>query len=180
MQSLRRIHIKRISTYANDHPGVLTDISLQQIQDICAYLELTYTSLPYLDGVENSLHNFPVASLLCKHYGCIPIPTYKTEFDEQIDLFENWIEHYRNPSFTFKSCRKLGSKEIELSVVDVMINNAKSPSNLNLKTLDILQMIKQGKSLPVEWDLETIYCEKFTNFIADWSSFESSGLLRLT
>lgn len=148
--------------------GVRTDMSIEQVNLACAYLQLVRYQLPsFLETVEDGLGEVETVPLLCSLYGCEPLINRQvnTTADCLIDLFDNWNE-YAIKASKRAEISKLARPGAKLAILEEMILNAKSnvshqPKPKQIEIIDRLTAIKSDSLVTLDWGLKTLGGEPY-------------------
>lgn len=148
--------------------GVRTDMSLEDLNLACAYLQLVRDQLPgFLETVEDGLGEVETVPLLCALYGCESVIKRhaNTTADSLIDLYDNWNE-YAIKASKKSAINKLARSGAKLAILEEMILNAKSnvshqPKPKQIEIINQLEAITSGSLVTIEWGLRTLGGEPY-------------------
>lgn len=148
--------------------GVRTDMSVEEVNLACAYLQLVRDQLPgCLETVEDGLGEVEAVPLLCSLYGCEPLINLQatTTADSVIDLFDNWND-YAIEAGKRSAINKLARTGTKLAILEEMILNAKSnvsyqPKPKQIEIINQLEAIKSGSLVTMEWGMKTLGGEPY-------------------
>lgn len=148
--------------------GVRTNMSLEDLNLACAYLQLVRDQLPgCLETVEDVLTEVEAVQLLCSLYGCKSMINCQatTAADSVIDLYDNWNEYAMEDSKR-SAISKLARPGAKLAILAEMILNAKSnvshqPKPKQIEIIDRLEAINSGSLVTVDWGLKTLGGEPY-------------------
>lgn len=143
--------------------AVRTDISLEDLNLACAYLQLLRYQLPsFLETVEDDLGEVEAVPLLSQLYRCESLISRRaiTTVDGVIDLYDNWNE-YVVPASKRTAIGKLARPGAKLAILEEMLKNAKRnmtqhPTPKQAEIIKQLEAIKSGSLVSVEWGLKTL------------------------
>jgi hypothetical protein len=164
--SVNHVQITHRYTRRRDIYGVSTTKTLEELNQICAYFQVVWDSLPDLPCCEDVIGETEAVLLLTQYYDCKPIFTiFEIESGQEIDLYLNWNNYACGASFDDLH-RKFGSDEVVTAIVDLMIADATaSSSSSRPETLKILYLLRDRKPLPDELNLKRLSGEPFVNFL---------------
>ncbi len=148
--------------------GVRTDMSVEDLNLACAYLQLVRDQLPgFLETVEDELGEVETVPILCSLYGCEPLINRhaNTTADSLIDLFDNWNDYAMKASKR-SAINKLARSGAKLAILEEMLLNAKSnvsdqPKPKQIEIIDQLEALKSGNLVTIEWGLKTLDGEPY-------------------
>lgn len=143
--------------------AVRTDMSLEDLNLACAYLQLLRYQLPsYLETVEDGLGEVEAVPLLSHLYGCESLISRNrsTTVDGVIDLYDNWNK-YALPDNKKTMVAKLARPRAKLAIVEEMLKNAKhntsrQPTQKQVEIMKQLEAMRSGSLVSVEWGLKTL------------------------
>lgn len=148
--------------------AVRTDMSVEEVNLACAYLQLVRDQLPgFLETVEDVLTEGEAVRLLCSLYGCESIINCyaNTNADSLIDLFDNWND-YAIEASKRSEISKLARPGTKLAILEEMILNAKSnvshqPKPKQIEIINQLEAIKSGSLVTAEWGIKKLGGEPY-------------------
>ena len=138
--------------------GVRTGYDLEELNQVCAYLQLVRYDLPCFSIVDDGLCEDDVVNLLDQIYDCEKIVSDEPlSCDGEIDLYENW-ETYAVGANRKTLNLRAAMPGVQLAVVELMLIQAKEDvtSEEGEKIIAQLEYIKSGESVPRDWQLETL------------------------
>lgn len=142
--------------------GVCTQMSLEDLNLACAYLQLLHYQLPDFETVEDDLGEVEAVALLSQLYGCKPLNSRRviTTVDGVIDLYDNWIDYVLSDSKR-TAISKLARPGAKLAILKEMLKNVlrnirQHPTLKEVKTMKQLEAIISGNLVSLEWGLKTL------------------------
>ena len=149
---------------------VETNIKIEKLRLIIAYLQLLKSQLPCFTYTEKTLMPEDVASLLVKFYGCKPV-TGITKFDEAMNVDFD-IKDVLQLETSFTPIAKAGIRhavlallknEIEQKLADPFILATEELRTLLTQDIEKLDYLLETGKLPVEWKPETSKKKHYPN-----------------
>ncbi len=141
--------------------GVRTSYNLEELNYICAYLQLVRYDLPLFGTVDDVLGEDDVVAILGQFYDCLSIVSQRPPSDVDcygvVELYSNW-EHYAVGADRKKLHLLAGMRGVQFAVVDRMLLQARKHANDESGRLYVsqLEFIRNGGVVPEEWKLATL------------------------